>query len=199
MNGDGHSEIALGSLIASGIDNFMPEAGEAWIISTHPPFRGRAFDVSSLEPGRGFAIYPDQADSMGGDILRLADLNKDGYDELLYGAPTYDVIDNKQVLREDTGILAVFWGNESISHLFDEQLVFPSNIPNTVNVNYLVGADSSDETAYGLAVYDFNHDGYVDIAPNGMLGDGVDNALRNAGDAYIVDGLSFQRRFRLIR
>lgn len=198
FNGDGVSEIALGSLIANGADNAAFEAGEAWIISAHPPFRGQAFDVLSLEPERGFVIYPDQADSMGGDILRFADLNDDGYDELLYGAPTYDYEDEAS-LREDTGILAVFWGGKHISRMFDQQLILPSNLPATITVNYLVGVDSDDETVYGLAVYDFDQDGYLDIAPNAMLGDGADNRLQNAGDAYIVNGLIFQQRFRFVR
>jgi hypothetical protein len=198
FNGDGVSEIALGSLIANGADNAAFEAGEAWIISAHPPFRGRAFDVLSLEPERGFVIYPDQADSMGGDILRFADLNDDGYDELLYGAPTFDYED-EEASREDTGILAVFWGGKHISRMFDQQLIMPSNLPAAITVNYLVGVDSDDETVYGLAVYDFDQDGYLDIAPNAMLGDGADNRLQNAGDAYIVSGLLFQQRFRPFR
>lgn len=198
FNGDGISEIALGSLIANGADNTAFEAGEAWIISAHPPFRGQAFDVLSLEPGRGFVIYPDQADSMGGDILRFADLNDDGYDELLYGAPTYDYGDETS-LREDTGLLALFWGGKHISRMFDQQLILPSSLPTTLDVNYLVGADSDDETVYGLAVYDFDQDGHLDIAPNAMLGDGADNRLQNAGDAYIVSGLIFQQRFRFVR
>ncbi|MDL1903188.1 hypothetical protein FBR02_20760 [Anaerolineae bacterium CFX9] len=193
FNGDEVSEIALGSLIANGADNTAFEAGEAWIISAHPPFRGKAFDVLSLELGRGFVIYPDQADSMGGDILRFADLNDDGYDELLYGAPTYDYEDEES-LREDTGLLAIFWGGKHISRMFDQQLILPSSLPTNLDVNYLVGADSDDETVYGLAVYDFDQDGHLDIAPNAMLGDGADNRLQNAGDAYIVSGLIFQQR-----
>jgi hypothetical protein len=193
INGDGINEIALGSLIANGADNRSIEAGEAWLLSTHPPFRGSAFDVLSLERGRGFAIYPDQADSMGGDILRFADLNNDGYDELLYGAPTYDVL-NTQPMREDTGVLAIFWGGEQFSRFFDRQIIFPDSLPDGVEVDYLIGADAADETVYGLALYDFNQDGYLDFAPNAMLGDGSNNELYNAGDAYIVDGLIFQNQ-----
>jgi hypothetical protein len=192
IDGNGYNEIALGSLIANGANNRATEAGEAWIISTHPPFRGRAFDTLSLERRRGFAIYPDQADSMGGDILRFADLNNDSYDELLYGAPTYDVLVDGS-LREDTGVLIVFWGSQRFSRMFDQQLVFPSDLPNSIQADYLIGADADDETVYGLAIHDFNQDGVPDIAPNAMLGDGQNNALRNAGDAYIVDGQVFQR------
>jgi hypothetical protein len=198
MDGDAINEIALGSLIANGIDNRSMEAGEAWIISTHTPFRGRAFDVLSLEPERGFVIYPDQADSMGGDILRFADLNDDGNDELLYGAPTYDFVDEESA-REDTGVLVIFWGSKRHSRMFDQQLVFPSTLPVDIEVSYMVGADADDETVYGLAVYDFDGDGYLDISPNAMLGDGMNNRLHNAGDAYIVDGRIFQRPLSRVR
>lgn len=48
--------------------------------------------------------------------------------------------------------------------------------------------------AYGLAIYDVDGDGYKDIVPNGMLGDGMNNTLHNAGEIYVISGESFVER-----
>ena len=191
INGDGRNELALGTLVSAGLDNSMPEAGEAWILNTSEPFAGQAFDLAETEPGRATVIYTDQAGSMGGDILRFADLDSDGYDELLYGAPTYDVTGSDLILREDAGLLAILFGSQSGLPGNEGQILLPSSLPSNLRARYILGADSGDEMAYGLAVYDIDGDGYLDIAPNGMLGDGSDNTLIDAGEVYVISGRVF--------
>ena len=57
-----------------------------------------------------------------------------------------------------------------------------------------LGVDDEDMMAYGLAIYDVNGDGILDVAPNGMGGDGVDNTIINAGEIYVIDGAMFISR-----
>lgn len=191
LNGDGRNELALGGLVTAGLNNAMPEAGEAWIIDTSEPFVGQAFDLLNPSRERAIVIYPDQAGSMGGDVLRFADLDGDGYDDLFYGAPTYDVTGLDQELRRDAGMLAVLFGSESGLAHRNNRIVIPSGNLDDQRVGYIWGADPEDEMAYGLAIYDVDGDGYLDIAPNGMLGDGVNNQLHNAGEIYVISGAAF--------
>ena len=191
MNGDGQMELALGSLVSAGLNNQMPEAGEAWLLDTKEPFRGLSFDLLNPDYSRMLVIYPDQEHSMGGDILRFGDINKDGYDELFYGVPTYDVTGDNLQVRTNAGLLVVFFGAESGLQNRNGFLVVPSNLPDTLNTQYILGADAEDEMAYGLAIYDFDGDGYDDFAPNGMRGDGFDNSQTNAGEIYVFNGRLF--------
>lgn len=188
INGDGHNELALGSLVSAGINNRMLEAGEAWLIYTHEPFAGRAFDLREPDTERMVVIYPDQADSMGGDILRFGDINNDSYDELFYGAPTYDVMGQDSVVRTDAGLLTILFGSENGLENRNGTIVIPLPLYDDSRIQYILGADTDDEMAYGLAIYDFDGDGYRDVAPNGMRGDGPDNNRPNAGEIYILDG-----------
>lgn len=194
LNGDGRNELALGGLVTAGFNNSMPEAGEAWIMDTSEPFAGQAFDLHNPSPERAIVIYPDQAGSMGGDIVRFADLDRDGYDDLFYGAPTYDVTGLDQALRRDAGMLAVLFGSDNGLAHRNGRIVIPSGTLDDQPVSYILGADPADEMAYGLAIYDVNDDGYLDIAPNGMLGDGVNNQVHNAGEIYVIDGAVFLSR-----
>ena len=75
MDGDGRNDLILGTLIGDGAENNLDEAGEAWIIYTHDPFRGLQIDLAGVEPERAVVIYPDQADSKAGDTLRASDLD----------------------------------------------------------------------------------------------------------------------------
>lgn len=193
INGDGRNELALGSLVSSGLDNQAMEAGEAWLIYTHEPFAGRAFDLLDPDSDRMIVIYPDQADSMGGDILRFSDINNDGYDELFYGAPTYDVTGSDSIIRADAGLLAILFGSENGLPNRNGTIVIPSTFSNDLLARYILGADTDDEMAYGLTIYDFDDDGNNDVAPNGMRGDGPDNNRLNAGEIYVLNGSLFSR------
>ena len=194
INGDGRNELALGTLVSTGLDNAMPGGGESWLIFTEEPFAGEAVDLLNPEPGQAVAIYSDQADSESGDILRFADLDQDGYDDLFIGSPSYDVTRLNQEVRQDAGMLTVLFGSERGLANNNGRIVFPANVPSNLRSGYVLGADAEDEMAYGLAIYDVDADGFVDIVPNGMLGDGMNNTLHNAGEVYVISGSAFLSR-----
>ncbi|MBZ0288598.1 MAG: hypothetical protein K8I30_13355, partial [Anaerolineae bacterium] len=190
MDGDGRLDLILGTLIGDGIEDNLDEAGEAWIIYTHEPFTGQMFDLNDLESGRGVVIYPDQADSKAGDTLRAADLDRDGVDDLFYGAPDYDAVGYDGRIRHNAGLMAVIFGERGgLPHQDGKILLFAP--PDNLRVRFIVGADPNDMMPYALAVGDMNRDGYVDIAPNAMGGDGERNDRINAGEIYVLSGIEF--------
>lgn len=188
INGDGRSDLVLGSLVTAGVYNSMEEAGEAWILYGNESFEGRAIDLAFPNYDTMLVIYPDQPFSKGGDILRVADLDNDGADDLFYGVPDYNPTDSTSVVRQNAGMLAIIYGvmGDIIS---TQQLILPSNTPEGIRISYVIGADNEDMMAYGLAVYDLNNDGVLDVAPNGMGGDGADNTQIDSGEIYVIDGL----------
>ncbi len=190
IDGDGRLDLILGTLIGDGVDENLDEAGEAWIIYSHEPFAGQAFDLNNLEPGRGVVIYPDQADSKAGDTLRAADLDRDGIDDLFYGAPDYDSTGYDGLVRHNAGMMAIIFGEQGGLPNQDGKILLFSP-PEKLRMRFIMGADPNDMMPYALAVGDVNHDGFVDIAPNAMGGDGERNDRINAGEIYILSGKDF--------
>jgi hypothetical protein len=48
--------------------------------------------------------------------------------------------------------------------------------------------------AYSFASGDFDGDGFTDLMPNGMGGDGLDNCCRDSGELYVLSGREFAAR-----
>ncbi len=190
LDGDGRLDLILGTLIGDGAEENLDEAGEAWIIYSHEPFAGQMFDLNNLEPGRGVVIYPDQADSKAGDTLRAADLDRDGVDDLFYGAPDYDGTGYDGRIRHNAGLMAIIFGEYGGLPNQDGRILLFSP-PEKLRVRFIVGADQNDMMPYALAVGDVDRDGYVDIAPNAMGGDGERNDRVNAGEIYVLSGAEF--------
>lgn len=187
LDGDGQLDLILGTLIGDGPQNDQDEAGEAWVIYTHEPFVGQMIDLAEPATGRAVVIYPDQADSKAGDTLRVADLDQDGIGDLFYGAPNYDPIGFDDRVRPDAGMLAIIFG-EAGGLPDDNGQILLAEPPDELRVRFIAGADDGDMMAYAMAAYDVDGDGYVDIAPNAMGGDGAHNDQINAGEIYIMSG-----------
>ena len=191
LDGDRRSDLVVGTLIGDGAASQLEESGEGWIIYTREPFAGQMFDLESPEPNRAVAIYVDQPFSKGGDTIRVADLDNDGVGDLLFGAPDYDPMGYDLQTRRNAGLLAVIFGEIGGLPNTDGRMILPSEAPDGARVRYVVGADENDMMAYAMAVYDVDGDGYVDIAPNGMGGDGAYNTQPNAGEIYVISGAEF--------
>lgn len=189
IDGDGLTDIVLGTLVSSGLDNTMPEAGEAWVIFGTQLQRGQSIDLANNIPDNSVAIYPDQPHSKGGDILRVADINNDSFDDLLYGSPNYDPMGRDLIERTNAGMLAILFGSSTgLNTTEDSYILLPDQ---TLSAAYIIGVDTEDMMAYGLAVYDLDADGILDIIPNGMGGDGRNNDLINSGEIYAINGRLF--------
>lgn len=190
LDGDGRKDLILGTLVGDGAANDLDEAGEAWVIYTRDPFRGQGFDLAAPPAGQTVVIYPDQADSKAGDTLRAADLDRDGIDDLFYGAPDYDPTGSDGSIRHNAGLMAILFGaagglphDDGVIRLFDP--------PDSLRVRFLIGGEANDMMPYALAVGDVDGDGIIDIAPNAMGGDGQVNDVQNAGEIYVISGREF--------
>lgn len=190
LNGDGRNDLVLGTLVGHGPRDVSEEAGEAWVIYTNAFFRGQMFDMANA-PQSSVVIYPDQPFSKGGDTMRVYDIDADGIDDLLYGAPDYDPTGYDLLVRRNAGLLAVIFGQAGGLAHTDGEIKLPSAQPDGLRVRYLIGADQNDMLAYSMAVYDVDGDGVLDIIPNGMGGDGAYNTLTNAGEIYVINGAQF--------
>ena len=84
VNGDGYDDLIVG---ASGGDDGGNDAGEAYVVFGKASGFG-IIDLSNLASADGFIIQGDEAgDRAGSSVSTAGDINGDGYDDLILGAP----------------------------------------------------------------------------------------------------------------
>lgn len=192
FDGDGMLELAVGALTASapsGTPGVPPrnDSGIGYIFWGSFLTRGERVDTRALtttDP-RMTRIYGQAAGDIGADTIALADVNADGLAEMIFASPTYD-----PASRPEAGDLKVIFGStDRLPGVVD--LASP---PASVPVFQVIAADPGDMFAYSFTVGDYDGDGFTDLMPNGMGGDGLGNCCRDAGELYILSGKEFSLR-----
>ena len=178
VNGDGFDDLIIG---APGGDDGGSYAGEAYVIF------GKAggfatVDLATLAPADGFIIQGDAAgDRAGVSLSSAGDVNGDGYDDIIVGAPGGD--DG----GTDAGEAYVLFGKAGGFANIDL-----SNLA-AADGFIIVGPDGSHElgdrngqTGHSVATAgDINGDGFDDLIIGTRYGD---LSGLNAGEAYVLFG-----------
>ena len=171
VNGDGSLDLVIGARFD---DDGGFRAGQAYVVFGKVGGLA-AIDLASLAPADGFKIQGDtNNDYAGYNVASAGDINGDGYDELIVGAPGGD----------DAGLAAgeayVIFGKASGFANIDLSALAPAD-------GFIIQGDAAGDNA-GISVSsagDLNGDGYGDIVVGAHLGD---NGGANAGEAYVIFG-----------
>ncbi|KAB2904583.1 MAG: c-type cytochrome [Anaerolineae bacterium] len=188
LNGDGWNDLVVGSLATPGRNNVRIDGGEGWVIYGSEDFPGQMFDLAV--PGTGVAVYAPEGDNKGGDTMLIADMDRDGIGDLLYGMPNANSVDERGGSVPNAGVLAVLYGTQE-SFPTTDGLIDLAAPPYNLRLDFILGVDPFDMSAYGMAIGDVNQDGWPDIAMNGMNGDGYNNRITDGGEIYIINGREF--------
>jgi hypothetical protein len=170
VNGDGIDDLVVGSPYSGG------GAGTVYVVYGKNQNLPHPFDLSGLVSGDGFKINgAAQGDSLGTSVSAAGDVNGDGIDDLILGAPLAGPQGN------NPGIAYVVFGNDQ-------------GLPLSLN---LIGLQSSDGFAIsGVSVGDelgnsvsgagdINGDGIADLIVGAPKADPNGDA---SGAAYVVFG-----------
>ena len=182
INGDGLNDIILGAPRAP--VGAQPFVGTSYVIFGSDTGFDATVDLSTLDGSNGFAVTgADEANFLGTAVSGAGDVNGDGIDDLIIGAPTAG--------GNDDGIA------EGVSYVvFGRTTAFTAVVgvsdldgSNGFSINGIEQQDDSGALA-GFAVSaagDVNGDGIGDLIIGGPDG-GVDRGKGRVGESYVVFG-----------
>jgi hypothetical protein len=183
VNGDGFGDLIVGALA----DDGGVDAGAAYVIFGTAEGFGtdvagrRVLDLNALNPSQGFIIQGDTAGDAARSVSSAGDVNGDGFDDLIVGAPAGD--DG----GADAGEAYVIFGTASGfgSDVSGRRVLDLTTL--TLSQGFIIQGDGAGDEA-GTSVSsagDINGDGFDDLVVGARRGD---DGGADAGEAYVIFG-----------
>ena len=176
INGDGYDDLIIGARLAD--PNGDNNAGETYLVygGASAPGTGGVLDLSTLNGTNGFILNGiDTYDLSGWSVSSAGDVNGDGYDDLIIGAPR---------AGSSAGETYIVYGGASAPGTGG---VLDLSDLNGTNGFILAGMDAFDFSGSSVSsAGDVNGDGYDDLIIGARYGD--PNGDSRAGETYVVYG-----------
>lgn len=177
FNGDGAMDVLLAASQADGPDNTRVDAGEVYLFLG--PFQpGDRRDAGQEQ--QALTIYGADPGDQLGRAIGAGDVNGDGIDDLILGAPFADGLDEN---RPDSGQVHILFGSLAMGQEAPE-----IDLAATSSDVTIYGADAEDLAGFAIATADVHGDGIADLILGALWADGPDNARSRAGDIYVISG-----------
>jgi hypothetical protein len=174
FNGDKVDDILLGARFGDGPNNGRADAGEAYVIFGS---QGPLDDVDLATGQQDLTIWGAEPGDNLGFSAGAADVNADGIDDILLGAPFAHGPDNTTT---EVGAVYIIFGGANLQGSIDLAQT-PADVT-------LIGPGSSSFFGDSLASGDVNGDGIADLMVGTTFAGGTSDATAKPGATYIVFG-----------
>ncbi|MEA5504837.1 integrin alpha, partial [Halotia wernerae UHCC 0503] len=176
INGDGFDDLIIGAPLAS--PNGQVMAGESYVVFGSSSDFVTSLDLSSLDGSNGFVIN-GIAGLSGTSVSGAGDINSDGIDDLIIGAP----FARRNEQRSHGESYVVFGSSSDFGASLNLSSLDGSN-------GFVInGIDAGDISGYSVSgAGDINDDGIDDLIIGAQFAD--PNGQDSAGSSYVVFGRS---------
>jgi len=177
LDGDGRDDLILGSILGDGPGNLRTDAGDIAIIWGDAARLPLSTDLRNASTGVSF-VYGRRGLSSYGSDLAVADLDADGFGDLIVGAEGADGLAGTE---NNKGEAAVIYGSSARFSALD--LASPPD-----GVAFILGRDADDGYGRALAAADVDGDGFDDLAISGYRSSGPGTTRSQAGNVFLLPG-----------
>jgi len=188
INGDGIRDLIISAPRADGHGNRKESAGEVRVVFGKRSLSG-VKDLGAA-PVTDLRVIGDTPDDLLGQSIACGDINGDGVDDLVIGAPNGDGAGD---LRAGAGEVYVFYGRSDIGGVVIDLSVRTADLK-------IIGVDEYDALGWSVAVGDINGDKFKDLILGAPFAAGPGNFRgKNAGEVAVIFGAQGIRGERDLR
>jgi hypothetical protein len=171
VDGDGRDDLLIGARFGDGPGNTREDSGEAYLIYGRETLP-RTLDIAAGEPDVTF--YGEEPGDQIGYAGLLADINDDGFDDVVLAAPFG---------RSNAGAVYILFGGSRLPAIVD--------LAETSADTLLTGPQATSYFGDAVSATDANGDGVTDLIVGATFArrpSNLTNAGANAGAAYVFLG-----------
>lgn len=178
LNADGFRDLILGAPRADGPADQRPEAGEVYVLSGARTLPAVIDLSAATTTGTGsLRVMGAEAGDRLGASVAAGDVNADGFDDLLLGAPQAAGPGNRRALAGEAYLVL---GRANLPPELD--------LATDGQATVFSGVDALDNLGSAVAIGDVNGDAFAEVILGASNAKGGADTEAGAGEVYVISG-----------